>query len=44
MCSEGFYLQVRDIYEAGQLLILVATDRMSAFDRVLAAVPFKGQV
>lgn len=37
-------MQVRDIYEAGDFLILVATDRLSAFDRILAAVPFKGQV
>lgn len=36
--------KVRDIYEAGDFLILVATDRLSAFDRILAAVPFKGQV
>lgn len=36
--------KVRDIYEAGEYIILVATDRLSAFDRVLAAVPFKGQV
>lgn len=36
--------KVRDIYEAGDFLILVATDRLSAFDRLLAAVPFKGQV
>lgn len=37
-------LQVRDIYEAGDYLVLVTTDRQSAFDRVLASVPFKGQV
>ena len=36
--------KVRDIYEAGHHVILVSTDRLSAFDRVLAAVPFKGQV
>ena len=37
--------KVRDIYrpEAGKLL-LVTTDRLSAFDRVLGAAPFKGQV
>ena len=28
----------------GERRLLVATDRLSAFDRVLAAVPFKGQV
>lgn len=36
--------QVRDIYEAGDYMVLVTTDRQSAFDRVLASVPFKGQV
>eukprot|EP00250_Pteridium_aquilinum_P003117 c13448_g1_i1 orf=200-1345(+) len=36
--------KVRDIYDAGDYLVLVATDRLSAFDRILAAVPFKGQV
>ncbi|XP_057442896.1 phosphoribosylaminoimidazole-succinocarboxamide synthase, chloroplastic-like [Lotus japonicus] len=36
--------QVRDIYDSGDYLILVTTDRQSAFDRVLASIPFKGQV
>lgn len=36
--------KVRDTYDAGDKLILVTTDRQSAFDRVLAAIPFKGQV
>ncbi|KAI5064054.1 hypothetical protein GOP47_0020724 [Adiantum capillus-veneris] len=36
--------KVRDIYDAGNYLILIATDRLSAFDRILASVPFKGQV
>ncbi len=36
--------KVRDTYDLGDKLILVTTDRQSAFDRVLAAVPFKGQV
>ncbi|KAL2629068.1 hypothetical protein R1flu_013754 [Riccia fluitans] len=36
--------KVRDIYDAGNYLVLVTTDRQSAFDRVLASVPFKGQV
>jgi phosphoribosylaminoimidazole-succinocarboxamide synthase len=37
--------KVRDIYrpEAGKLL-LITTDRLSAFDRILGAAPFKGQV
>lgn len=36
--------KVRDVFDLGDRLLLVATDRQSAFDRVLAAVPFKGQV
>eukprot|EP00249_Psilotum_nudum_P017207 c26209_g1_i3 orf=269-1420(-) len=36
--------KVRDTYDAGEYLVLVTTDRLSAFDRVLASVPFKGQV
>ncbi|MBD3370555.1 phosphoribosylaminoimidazolesuccinocarboxamide synthase [Candidatus Fermentibacteria bacterium] len=36
--------KVRDVYDLGNRLLMVATDRQSAFDRVLAAVPFKGQV
>ncbi len=36
--------KVRDTYDLGDKLILITTDRQSAFDRVLAAVPFKGQV
>jgi phosphoribosylaminoimidazole-succinocarboxamide synthase len=37
--------KVRDIYEAGEHLMMVATDRISAFDMVLASpIPGKGQV
>ncbi|WP_376792596.1 phosphoribosylaminoimidazolesuccinocarboxamide synthase [Thermoflexus sp.] len=36
--------KVRDIYIYKDLLFLVATDRISAFDRVLGVIPFKGQV
>jgi phosphoribosylaminoimidazole-succinocarboxamide synthase len=36
--------KVRDIYVAGDRRILITTDRVSAFDRVLGAIPFKGQV
>lgn len=35
--------KVRDTYELNDKLILVTTDRQSAFDRQLASVPFKGQ-
>jgi phosphoribosylaminoimidazole-succinocarboxamide synthase len=37
--------KVRDIYKADGRLVLVATDRISAFDFVLATgIPYKGQV
>lgn len=36
--------KVRDIYDCGDYLVLVTTDRQSAFDRILASIPFKGQV
>ena len=36
--------KVRDQYELGNEIILITTDRQSAFDRVLASIPFKGQV
>jgi phosphoribosylaminoimidazole-succinocarboxamide synthase len=36
--------KVRDIYRCDDLLILVTTDRLSAFDRILGLVPGKGQV
>lgn len=36
--------KVRDQYDAGNEIVLITTDRQSAFDRVLAAIPFKGQV
>jgi phosphoribosylaminoimidazole-succinocarboxamide synthase len=36
--------KVRDIYELDGNFVLVTTDRVSAFDRVLGAIPYKGQV
>jgi phosphoribosylaminoimidazole-succinocarboxamide synthase len=36
--------KVRDIYRVGPRRLLITTDRVSAFDRVLGAIPFKGQV
>jgi hypothetical protein len=37
--------KVRDNYDLPDgRRILIATDRLSAFDRILAAIPFKGQV
>ena len=36
--------KVRDQYDFNDKIALITTDRQSAFDRVLAAIPFKGQV
>jgi phosphoribosylaminoimidazole-succinocarboxamide synthase len=36
--------KVRDWWIAGDRRVIVTTDRLSAFDRVVAAVPYKGQV
>ena len=36
--------KVRDIYDRGDTLILITTDRHSSFDRIIAHVPWKGQV
>jgi len=36
--------KVRDIYMPGDVRVLVASDRISAFDRVLGTIPLKGQV
>lgn len=37
--------KVRDVYTVGNQLVMVATDRISAFDHILPrAIPYKGQV
>jgi phosphoribosylaminoimidazole-succinocarboxamide synthase len=36
--------KVRDVVKGEDALLLVASDRISAFDRVLSTVPFKGEV
>lgn len=37
--------KVRDVYSVGDLLVMVASDRISAFDHVLPRpIPYKGQV
>jgi phosphoribosylaminoimidazole-succinocarboxamide synthase len=36
--------KVRDVYRCENYIVMVATDRQSAFDRQLTSVPFKGQV
>ena len=33
--------KVRDVYHQDDRLVIVTTDRQSAFDRLLAAVPYK---
>jgi len=39
-----YHGKVRDVYDLGDSLLLVATDRYSAFDRNLAVIPEKGQL
>ncbi len=36
--------KVRDIFDIGEYLLIVTTDRISAFDRVLTTIPCKGEV
>ncbi len=36
--------KVRDCYDQGDQLLLVASDRVSAFDRVIGLIPYKGQI
>ncbi len=36
--------KVRDNYARGDRLVMVTTDRVSAFDHVLGTIPFKGEV
>ena len=36
--------KVRDIYDQGDRLVLITTDRHSSFDRIIAHIPWKGQV
>ena len=36
--------KVRDIYTTKDKIILISTDRHSSFDRIIAYIPFKGEV
>lgn len=36
--------KVRDIYKLGDKRVLITTDRVSAFDRIIGLIPYKGQV
>ncbi len=43
--SHVYHGKVRDVYSVADKLVVVATDRISAFDHILPApIPFKGQV
>src|SRR3954453_1466274 len=42
--GERYEGKVRDNYSRGDRRFIVVTDRISAFDRVLGTIPFKGQV
>jgi len=39
-----YHGKVRDVYSREDCLVLVSTDRLSAFDRVLCTLPFKGDL
>ena len=36
--------KVRDNYSRGDQIVMVTSDRISAFDHVLGTIPFKGEV
>ena len=36
--------KVRDNYAKGDRIVMITTDRLSAFDRVLTTIPFKGEL
>ncbi|KKP37207.1 MAG: phosphoribosylaminoimidazolesuccinocarboxamide synthase, phosphoribosylaminoimidazole-succinocarboxamide synthase, partial [Candidatus Peregrinibacteria bacterium GW2011_GWF2_33_10] len=42
--GEKYEGKIRDNYTQGDRRILIVTDKVSAFDRVLGYIPFKGQV
>ncbi len=42
--GEKFSGKVRETYRRDDRLLLITTDRVSAFDRVLGLIPYKGQV
>jgi phosphoribosylaminoimidazole-succinocarboxamide synthase len=46
MLRKAHFVQgkVRDTYDLGDKIVVITTDRQSAFDRLLASIPFKGQV
>lgn len=42
--GEKYQGKVRDTYRKGERLVLITTDRLSAFDHVLTTIPFKGEL
>jgi phosphoribosylaminoimidazole-succinocarboxamide synthase len=42
--GEKYTGKVRDVYSRGDTKVLIATDRLSAYDRLLTTVPVKGEV
>ena len=42
--GEKYEGKVRDVYVRDRQRVLITTDRVSAFDRVLGLIPYKGQV
>src|SRR5207302_9359034 len=36
--------KVRDNYSKGDRIVMITTDRLSAFDRVLTTIPFTGEI
>ncbi|MEM7676890.1 MAG: phosphoribosylaminoimidazolesuccinocarboxamide synthase, partial [Myxococcota bacterium] len=42
--GERYEGKVRDVYRQSDRIVVVTTDRVSAFDRVLGTVPFKGEI
>jgi phosphoribosylaminoimidazole-succinocarboxamide synthase len=42
--GEFYEGKVRDNYSRDGKRIIITTDRISAFDRVLGTIPFKGQI
>ena len=42
--GEKYQGKVRDVYHSDDTLVIVTTDRVSAFDHVLGTIPFKGQI
>ena len=36
--------KVRDVYDLGENLLMITSDRVSAFDKVLTTIPYKGEI